>query len=299
MTPDEQALEILRAGKAGQSGWTRGKCPFCLSRTGKEDKRGAFGIHGDTGWYSCFKCGVKGRLKYNDAADRLGAPWLSQPAYAPPTMRMPDGFHPLFVEGARRSITLEPARHYILKTRRIPERIAIAARIGAVVDGPLANRVVVPIGDLFDVEGSTGPGNVLGWVARSYGPSSVPYLYPPGMARGEILYNSQAVLVETEHPLYVVEGVFDALAHFPNAAALLGKPSNAQVDTLSVAKRPVVVVLDGDAHEEGWSLSMRLRLAGVKSGSVRLPPRMDPDEVSQDALARAAVLALAKGVACL
>ena len=35
----------------------------------------------------------------------------------------------------------------------------------------------------------------------------------------------------------------------------------------------------GDAWEEGWALAMRLRLHGMRAGSVRLPPRKDPDQV--------------------
>jgi DNA primase len=101
------------------------------------------------------------------------------------------------------------------------------------------------------------------------------------MQRGEVLYNHTALHVETERPVMVVEGVFDALALWPHAVAVLGKPSHFQVDALASAKRPVAIVLDGDAWQEGYALAMRLRLAGQRAGSVTLPPKTDPDEVDR------------------
>jgi len=77
----------------------------------------------------------------------------------------------------------------------------------------------------------------------------------------------------------VVEGVFDALALYPNAVAVLGKASEAQMEALQESKRPVVIVLDGDAWQEGWAMAARLKFKGQRAGSVRLPPKLDPDEV--------------------
>ena len=62
--------------------------------------------------------------------------------------------------------------------------------------------------------------------------------------------------------------------------ACLGKPNEAHLALLQEARRPVVVVLDGDAWEEGEALSLRLRFEGLRAGFVRLPPKTDPDEVS-------------------
>ena len=89
-------------------------------------------------------------------------------------------------------------------------------------------------------------------------------------------------MVETDEPVMVVEGCFDALPYWPDAAALLGKPGEAQVRSLLEAKRPVVVVLDGDSWEEGMMLSMDLELQGQRSGYVRLPPKQDPNSVDHN-----------------
>jgi DNA primase len=90
----------------------------------------------------------------------------------------------------------------------------------------------------------------------------------------------------------VVEGVFDALALWPDAVAVLGKPSDQQVDALINAKRPVVIVLDGDAWLEGKWLAARLCLRGKRAGHIRLPPGVDPDEVDRKELEQQAMEAL-------
>jgi hypothetical protein len=104
------------------------------------------------------------------------------------------------------------------------------------------------------------------------------YRYPEGMKRGDHLWNYQALLKETEEPALVVEGVWDGLPHWPDVAACLGKPTRNQYPLLLAAKRPLIVVLDGDAWEECRSLALKLRLDGMRVKWLRLPPRTDPGE---------------------
>ncbi len=119
-------------------------------------------------------------------------------------------------------------------------------------------------------------------MARDYtGLSSVPYLYPKRMRRPELLYNEPALYVETDVPVLVCEGVFDAAVAFPDSVACLGKPLQAHVEKLRRARRPVVVCLDGDAWEEGWALAQTLKLHGVCAGNLRLPPKTDPEELGR------------------
>jgi hypothetical protein len=93
-----------------------------------------------------------------------------------------------------------------------------------------------------------------------------------------MLYNHKALHLEADGPAMVVEGVFDALPYWPNAAAMLGKPSIWQVQAMSCSSRPVVVVMDGDAHEEGWALAQVLRFNGIDAKALRLPPKTDPND---------------------
>jgi DNA primase len=108
------------------------------------------------------------------------------------------------------------------------------------------------------------------------------------MERGTSLFNHTALLQETDVPLIVVEGVFDAIPHLPHAAALLGKPTDDQIALLATTQRPVAFALDGDAWEEGWAWAEHLRFKGVHAGSVKLPPGKDPNDISPTWLARKA-----------
>jgi DNA primase len=131
---------------------------------------------------------------------------------------------------------------------------------------------------------------ILGFVARSWeSEAAVPYLYPKGMQRAELLYASTtSYQLHKEAPIVLVEGVFDALAVFPNGVAVLGKPSQWQVNKLIAENIPVAVCLDGDALDEGWSLALVLRVHGVRAGAIWLPPAKDPDEFPRDVIMKAA-----------
>jgi DNA primase len=178
---------------------------------------------------------------------------------------------------------LSEARDY-LRRRHIREELWSEAGIGACIRGYAAGRVVVPV---------TAPdGTWFGWVGRAWGKSSLPYIYPKGMRRGHLLYNHDALLVETDEPVFVVEGVFDALALWPNAVAVLGMPTRQHLAALKLSKRPVVSLLDGDARRQGHALALQLRVARVRSGAIILPPLTDPDEVSVELLQEAAREAL-------
>lgn len=292
MNYDEREL-IARAAltaKPSPTGWWRAKCPLCVVRTGTPDKRGSLSIYVSEGYYVCHRCGLRSRFEPDDAV-RTRYEQTSRPeGSAPMPIRPPEGFRPLAEEPAMSALTFLPARSYLAK-RHVPVPLQQQLRIGACATGRFAGRVVVPI--------LTREGEWLGYVGRAWRDhASFPYLYPAGMRKGEIIYNHDALLEETDEPVLVVEGVFDALALWPHSVAVLGKLvpraqyvddedhclwlSETQLDALAVAKRPVVVVPDGDAWEEGEMLSLRLRDEGLRSGFVRLPPRTDPDEVPLD-----------------
>lgn len=265
------AAQAFAEAHPNPRGWWRANCPFCPLLLGKVDRKRAWSIYIVTGGWHCFRCGTSGKLDLNGPEieeARRRAPDAEETVAMVP----PPGFVSLSSPEGQSALSLHAARMYLMGRGFGPDRWA-AAGIGACATGRYADRVVVPV--LAD-DGETW----LGWVGRVWVKrAEIPYLYPPGMKRGEILYNHKALREENDDPVYVVEGVFDALSLWPRAVALLGKPSGEQVEALVHACRPVVVVLDGDAHEEGWALAMKLRFRGQRAGSVRLPPRVDPDEV--------------------
>ena len=257
----QQALAEAKPSGGGE--WLRASCPFCVTVVGKVDRSRAFSINRYSGWFHCFRCGTAGKL--DGVEGIVERPAQAEKQHADP----PEHFLLLGEEpGASAQVTAQ-ARGY-LASRRVDARLCAEAKLGACLRGKYAGRVIVPV-----LSGDTW----VGWVGRAYSRKvEKPYLYPPGAWRGRALYNHEAVLTPGE-VVYVVEGVFDALALWPHATAVLGKPSHEQVEALALARRPVVVVLDGDAWLEGWSLATRLRLMGVRAGAVRLPPKKDPDEV--------------------
>jgi len=264
------AADSARAARHASSGWWRAICQICPVKLGTPDRRGGFAVFVSTGAFHCFRCGTSGRLRDWEAREEVEPEAAEVEAMAPP-----DGFFELLDPSMRRSKSAEAPRGYLLGRGVGPELWA-AARIGACMSGKHFGRVIVPI--LADDQETW-----LGWVGRAWVPRcELPYRYPAGMGRRGLLYNHAALAVETDVPAIVVEGVMDALAVWPHGVAVLGKPSEPQIIALAAARRPVAVVMDGDAWEEGWVLGLRLRLEGARAGSVKLPPKLDPDQVPLD-----------------
>lgn len=263
-----ELAEQSAKGTRGHGQWRRGICQACVVRTGKPDRRGSFSFNHQTGWYTCFKCGLSGRVR---GFEHIEFQQEEKPLELVPA---PEDFLELCRGEGKTTLSLDPARRYLRKRGLTNEEVWKEAHVGACLSGKYGGRVVVPI---------LSPDGVwLGFVARAWTKEAfVPYLYPKGMNRREVLYNHSALLVQTEQPVFVVEGVMDALALWPDAVAVLGKPSDPQVWALAEASRPVAVCLDGDAHEEGEQLAMRLLLEGQRACNVKLPPKLDPDEVER------------------
>lgn len=283
MTDYQVVAQAVAGHEPNDSGWVRIDCPLCGEKTGKEDKRRSFGFNAQTLGYSCFKCGSKGRLR--QAPDGLDLAEVEiKPAAPPPYVGPPEGFTLLASEEGRSSMALAPARRYLMG-RNVGPDIWKLVGIGACAYGRQEGRVVVPV--LWP------DGKWAGWVGRAWiKRHPLPYVYPPGMQRGDVLYNGSCLEERTDEPVLVVEGVFDAIALWPRAVAVLGKPSHHQVGMLASAKRPVAVVLDGDALDDALGLVLKLRMAGQVAGMVRLAPKVDPDEVPRQWL-------LAEAVRCL
>lgn len=283
---EEQVANAVMHLTPNLKGWIRANCPVCEMRLGKADSKRSFGFNVKTLRFECYRCEVKDYLgrppedytQFTDAMDDAPA--------APTFLDPPEGFCELGTEPGRTAMMLGDARDY-LAARGLSEQMIYEARIGACSRGYWAGRIIIPV---LSPEGAW-----LWYVGRQWWKGGdKPYLYPQGGRQG-CLYNSAALLVETEEPVLVVEGCFDALAYWPNAVAVLGKPTDDQLDALASCKRPVAVVLDGDAFDDGWAFAMRLRLAGQRAGSVKLPPRIDPDEVDHDVLRDAALRAIEDG----
>ena len=269
---DELVLAALNTAR-GSGEWVKTHCPFCS--TGR--KSPSFAISRTHGGFKCHRCSISGMLKDFEEDAEI----IEQPKSA---MQLPDEFLSLSEEPGKSAFSTSAARAY-LAWRNISPSVIKQAHVGACVEGRYRGRIVVPV--------LSARGILLGWVSRAWSKKvQKKYLYPVGSWRASALFNEAALLVETDVPLFIVEGVFDALALWPNAVAVLGKPSVIQENMLALSNRPLVSVLDGDAWREGEALSLRLRLTGATVGAIRLPPKIDPDEVYREDLMMAGIESL-------
>lgn len=269
----EQVLEAVAGRPVSSTGWARGNCPFCSLNRGKEDRSQSLGLHVDSGDFHCFKCFERGIVQHvpEDLETRAKATRVADELQE--KISLPEEYLPLWGSKTLAHDRPKSARKYLAE-RRVSEQVALEAEIGVCVSGRYGGRIIVPIKDRR--------GELAGFSARCYqrdrqaGPK---YLYPPGMNRRELLFNIAALWDRSanDRPVYVVEGVFDALALWPDAVACLGKPSEAQVTQLAeVEDRPIVCALDGDAWREAEALALKLRVRGRRVLWMRLPPKEDP-----------------------
>jgi len=251
-------------------GWRRASCPVCTLQTGKTDHKLSLGFRPDNNVFHCFRCGVKGKLHidvYFDSSFQQ-----QENTDEEKSITLPEGYMKLYKGAAKTAESTKRARDYLLR-RNIPLRTWRETDIGVTLEGYYANRIIIPV---YTADNALG-----GWVGRLWRKSKkqIPYRYPMGMHRGDLLWNGRVLQEETDDPAIVVEGVFDGLPHYPHAVACLGKPSKNQFHFFMESKRPVVIALDGDAWIEGEALAMRLAFEGKRAGFIHLPPKSDPGDL--------------------
>lgn len=270
------ALEVLE-GAGGHGDYCRTQCPFCEDRLGSTTNHKNFWVGRETGFFSCWRCGIKGRLHgFEDDDQYIPAPREATEPQAPQAPHVDLGPPVNYVSAVTRSPTVSVAVKY-LRSRGVTRSIAEDAKIGVCLSGPQEGRVVIPV---LGIDNRTW----LGWSARLYRQprwdGEGKYQTCPGMDKGHVLFNLRALASTMQEPVLCCEGVFDAIQYFPHCVAFLGKPGDGHVDLLLASKRPIAICLDGDAHREAEALARRLRRLGRQNvGWVRLPARMDPNTV--------------------
>lgn len=271
-TTERIVREALTRARVNSRGFARVQCPFCETRTGKRDKGAALSVNTKTGFFRCWKCAVAGRVR-SERVSRLADTFDdANQTQVPEIIELPEHFIEL---ASSDLLALERARK-MLRDRGCPDALWGPLGLGVCLRGKQRDRLVVPITDAL--------GRRKGWVARTLTNAIPKYVNSPGMQRGKLLFNHRAVYEARRIPLLVVEGVFDAFPHFPDVVAVLGKPTEDQIQELLQTQRPVAVCLDGDAVDESWALAERLRFEGKQAGYIRLTPRTDPGDYTQDYL---------------
>lgn len=264
---DQLVLDAIAGRRPNGKNQIRANCPFCEMVVFKVDRKQCLTFSAATGFWKCFRCDSKGKV--NDLPFDVGSLQVERSSAEAPPVNLPEGFIPLWTPEGRASIAAAPARKY-LASRGVSQATVQQARIGACVRGTFAQRVVVPI---------YKAGKLAGYVGRAWKKKAeLKYRYNSGFDRASTLYNEEALYATSDEPAIIVEGVFDTFPFWPNGVAVLGKPSGPQVDMMIAARRPILVVFDGDAHRDATALAMMLRLHGKTAAALRLPPGVDPDE---------------------
>lgn len=251
--------EALDGTRPSGSDWRRCNCPFCPDAVGVYDRRQSLSVNESVGIAKCFRCETVARAPWydRDAARTRGE-------HTAPRVQLPAGAVPVWSAHAPAW-----ARTYLAR-RGLDPAVAVDASLFAV--DFRGRRVVVPV--------SAPSGELVGWVARLVEGYGNKYEAAAGPWASATVYNQVALTEQTDRPVYVVEGVFDALALWPDAVALFGKVlKGTQLHILRTARRPVVVCLDGDARTASWAVTMQLRLAGVPAECLPLPAKRDPGDL--------------------
>lgn len=256
----------------GFSDWKRATCYSCVDSVGTKDRKKSFGYKTSSGQYICHRCGVKGYDRKREAQELNYN--VDEVIVEKSKIEPPEGYIPFSDKSMLIARSTEKARNYLM-SRGVPKETWLAAELGITTSGKHKNRIVVPVKGLND--------EWLGWQARVwYKTEGLKYINAAGMDRQNTLFNLKALHRDTEEVLLVVEGTFDALPYYPNACAVLGKPTRGQLRLLATVKRPVVFALDGDAWLEGRAAYMTLKLYGKHNvGFVRIPPGEDPNTVDK------------------
>lgn len=155
-----------------------------------------------------------------------------------PSIRLPNEFRQLSVP--QNDIEHRHALAY-LRNRNILKRDIIKYNIGYCTDGDYRNKIVIPSYDEF--------GNLNYFTGRTWQKDS-PYSYkkPP--------YSSHEIIgfeffINWNYPVYICEGVFDAITIKRNAIPLFGKIIGTKLqEKLMVCKPPTYIILDNDAKSD-------------------------------------------------
>jgi len=249
-------------------------CPFCHNHKRK------FAVNIVKNAFHCWHCGAKGRslitlfkrldvspsqlkelrsLLSDDQINNYIEEETNTDLYLPP------GFKPLWVPN--KSIHYVNAIKY-LKNRGITGYDIIRYQMGYTMDGPYANRIIIP---------SYDSNNKLNYfLARSFYESGLKYKNPP-VSKNVIVFENQ---INWKMPLVLCEGVFDAIAIRRNAVPLLGKfvPKKLLKMMIKNQVKEVYVALDDDAITEAREIEQNLSQYGIDVKLVNLDKK-DPSEL--------------------
>lgn len=276
-------------------GWSRCYCEVCGDGQRKKGPRGGWKFEGDFVTYNCFNCGVKGNFSPDrefplskdmpKILDSFGIPkkeYLSA-AYInklDPNKKDSDHKTP-----ERKFFPLKffdiPSHFYLLEDADLDNTIANDAKKKLINDYSLTsssypfylstgiagsgenkthtknltNRIIIPY---------FKNGRMIYYQARTIDDVTSPKYLNMDIPKTNIIFNMDALYQNIDRPLYVFEGVFDAL-HVGGVAVMENNLTSNQIEILNKSPRQKVIVPDrgGDSNklveiglEQGWGIAL-------------------------------------------
>ncbi len=271
------------------TGWYPILCKVC-NDSGRKGPRAGFKFDNEKVAYHCFNCGhatVYDPTTHKDMPEKMvqvlndfGVPedqWkqvllsglinrdkgatksTSTPQFTsiePLVVSLPSHFYPL-AEAAPNDKWAEIAKDYLEHDRAVDPnsyRFMLAHKTGDKVLDRWFGRIIIPI---------YKDNQVIFFIGRDLTGKNPKKYLSPSFSKEKVLYGFSELFRQTEEPLYIVEGWFDA--HVINGVAILGNEiSTAQATWLNKSYRKKVYIADrqgngrqtaDQALELGWSIA--------------------------------------------
>jgi len=187
------------------------------------------------------------------------------------TCDLPDGYLPL--SELRKSRLYDLAWDYAVNQRKISPAQIDKFKIGYTESGTRKFRIILP--------SLNSHGKINYYEARAYlKDAKRAYMKPDSPDKQDIIYNEY--YINWDLPIYLVEGVFDAL-RIPNAIPMLGKnPSELLINKLLKNNSTVIVCLDSDAFKDGMGIYKQLSSLGLNVFFIDLKGQKDISKIYED-----------------
>ena len=240
--------------------------------------------------FKCWKCNYKGYIhkliRDNGAREDYDRLKLILPEYEVEpfsvfkkaavdyeliTCELPLGYLPLNCQ--RSSNLYKLAWDYVTNDRKITPSQIDKYKIGYTETGSRKFRIILP--------SFNAAGRLNYYEARSFlKDPKVPYLKPDEPDKQDIIFNEQ--FINWDLPIYLVEGVFDAI-RIPNAIAMLGKiPSPLLISKILRHNATVIVCLDADALRNGMDIYNMFYSLGLNVFFIDLKGKKDISKTYED-----------------
>ena len=233
------------------------KCPAC----GHSSEKRKFSININTWRCHCWVCGIKGKDPYliikkhispetaNEFSSRFKGEKVFEEKPQEETVRLPEGFIPLFLEGKSYDPDIKSCLSYLSK-RGVTHDDMWYFKMGTCTKGKFRRRIIIPSYDDF--------GDINYFSARSIDDSKYKYINSKNK-KSDVVFNE--INIDWSKQLTIVEGPFDLLKCNQNSTCILGSNlsrSSLLFKRIIANRTPVLLALDPDMKHKSIKIAESL-----------------------------------------